>query len=44
MKYKSQHEQSYNIVNSFLLYYHGKTNNIELQKYLWLDRRQKVQA
>jgi hypothetical protein len=28
MKYKGQHEQSYNIVNSFLLYYHGKTETI----------------
>jgi hypothetical protein len=25
VKYKRQHKQSYNIVNSFLLYYHGKT-------------------
>jgi hypothetical protein len=24
MKYKRQHKQSYNIVNSFLLYHHGK--------------------
>jgi hypothetical protein len=24
VKYKRQHKQSYNIVNSFLLYYHGK--------------------
>jgi hypothetical protein len=24
MKCKRQHKQSYNIVNSFLLYYHGK--------------------
>jgi hypothetical protein len=28
MKYKRQHKQSYNIVNSFLLYYHGKTETI----------------
>jgi hypothetical protein len=24
MKYKRQHKQSYNVVNSFLLYRHGK--------------------
>jgi hypothetical protein len=28
MKYKRQHKQSYNIVNSFLVYYHGKTKTI----------------
>jgi hypothetical protein len=28
MQYKRQHKQSYNIVNSFLLYYHGKTETI----------------
>jgi hypothetical protein len=28
MKYKRQHKQSYNIANSFLLYYHGKTETI----------------
>jgi hypothetical protein len=28
VKYKRQHKQSYNIVNSFLLYYHGKTGTI----------------
>jgi hypothetical protein len=28
MKYKSQHEQSYNIINSFSLYYHGKIETI----------------
>jgi hypothetical protein len=28
MKYKIQHKQSYNIVNSFLLYHHGKTETI----------------
>jgi hypothetical protein len=28
MKYKRQHKQSYNIVNSFLLYYHGKAETI----------------
>jgi hypothetical protein len=28
MKYKRQHKQSYNIINSFLLYYHGKTKAI----------------
>jgi hypothetical protein len=28
MKYKRQHKQSYNIINSFLLYYHGKTETI----------------
>jgi hypothetical protein len=28
MKYKRQHEQSYDIVNSSLLYYHGKTETI----------------
>jgi hypothetical protein len=41
MKYERRHEQSYNIINSFSSYYHGETNNIELQIYLWLDRRQK---
>ena len=28
MKYKRQHKQSYNIIRSFLLYYHGKTKTI----------------
>jgi hypothetical protein len=28
MKYKRQHEQSYNIINSSLLYYHGRTETI----------------
>jgi hypothetical protein len=28
MKYKRQHKQSYNIINSFLLYYHGKIETI----------------
>jgi hypothetical protein len=28
MKYKRQHEQSYNIINLFLLYYHEKTETI----------------
>ena len=28
MKYKRRHKQSYNVVNSFLLYYHGKTEII----------------
>jgi hypothetical protein len=28
MKYKRQHKQSYNIVNLFLVYYHGKTETI----------------
>jgi hypothetical protein len=28
VKYKRQHKQSYNIVNSFLLYYLGKTEII----------------
>jgi hypothetical protein len=28
MKYKRQHKESYNIVNSFLLYYHGKLETI----------------
>jgi hypothetical protein len=28
MKYKRQYKQSYNIINSFLLYYHGKTETI----------------
>jgi hypothetical protein len=28
MKYKKQHEQSHNIINSSLLYYHGKTETI----------------
>ena len=28
MKYKRQHKQSYNNINSFLLYYHGKTETI----------------
>jgi hypothetical protein len=28
MKYKRQHKQLYNIANSFLLYYHGKTETI----------------
>jgi hypothetical protein len=28
MKYKRQHKQSYNIINSFLLYYYGKTKTI----------------
>ena len=28
MKYKRQHKQSYNIINSFSLYYHGYTETI----------------
>jgi hypothetical protein len=28
MEYKRQHKQLYNIANSFLLYYHGKTETI----------------
>jgi hypothetical protein len=28
MKYKRQHERSYNIVNLFSVYYHGKTETI----------------
>jgi hypothetical protein len=28
MKYNRQHKQSYNFVNLFLLYYHGKTEKI----------------
>jgi hypothetical protein len=28
MKYKRQHEQSYKIINSSTLYYHGKTETI----------------
>jgi hypothetical protein len=28
MKYRRQHKQSYNIINSFSLYYHGKTETI----------------
>jgi hypothetical protein len=32
MKCKRQHKQSYNIVNSFLLYYHGKTEIISYYK------------
>jgi hypothetical protein len=28
MKYKRQHEQSYNIINSSLLYYHGRIETI----------------
>jgi hypothetical protein len=28
MKYKSQHKQAYNIVNSFSLYYHEKVETI----------------
>ena len=28
MKYKRRHKQSYNVVNSFLLYYHGKVETI----------------
>ena len=28
MKYNRQHKQSYNFVNLFLLYYHGKTETI----------------
>jgi hypothetical protein len=33
MKYKRQHEQSYSIINSFSLYYHGKTETILNYKY-----------
>jgi hypothetical protein len=33
MKYKRQHEQSYNIINSSSLYYHGKTETI--LNYCW---------
>jgi hypothetical protein len=32
MKCKRQHKQSYNIVNSFLLYYHGKIEIISTYK------------
>jgi hypothetical protein len=28
MKNKRQHKHSYNIINSFLLYYHGKTETV----------------
>jgi hypothetical protein len=28
MKYKRQHKQLYNVVNSFLLYHHGKVETI----------------
>jgi hypothetical protein len=28
MKYKRQHKQSYNIIESFSLYYHGKAETI----------------
>jgi hypothetical protein len=28
MKYTRQHERSLNIINSFLLYYHGKIDTI----------------
>jgi hypothetical protein len=28
MKYKRQHKQSYDVVNSFLLYHHGKVGTI----------------
>jgi hypothetical protein len=28
MAYKKQHKQSYNIINSFLLYNHGKASTI----------------
>jgi hypothetical protein len=28
MKYGKQHKQSYNTINSFSLYYHGKTEAI----------------
>jgi hypothetical protein len=28
VKYKRQHKQSYNVVNSFLLYHHGKVETI----------------
>jgi hypothetical protein len=28
MEYERQHKQSYNIINSFLLYYHGKIETI----------------
>jgi hypothetical protein len=42
MKYKRQHKQSCNIVNSFFIISLWKgRNNIELQRYLRLDRRQK---
>jgi hypothetical protein len=33
MKYKRQHKQSYNIINSYSLYYHGKTETILNYKY-----------
>jgi hypothetical protein len=33
MKYKRQYKQSYNIINSFSLYYHGKTETILSYKY-----------
>jgi hypothetical protein len=43
MTYKKQHELSYNIINSFLFIISSwkSRNNIELQKYLRLVRRQK---
>jgi hypothetical protein len=44
MKHKRQHKQSYNIINSFSSYYSRKTNNIELQMYLQLDQKVRVQA
>jgi hypothetical protein len=33
MKYKRQHKQLYNIINSFSLYYHRKTETILNYKY-----------
>jgi hypothetical protein len=33
MKYKRQHKQSYNIINSLSSYYHGKTETILNYKY-----------
>jgi hypothetical protein len=45
MKYKRRHKRSYNVVNSFLLYYHEKAETIlNYKRYLRLDRRQKIQA
>jgi hypothetical protein len=32
MKYKGQHKQSYNVINSFLLYYHERVETISNYK------------
>jgi hypothetical protein len=40
MKYKRQHIQLYNIINSLSLYYSGKTETIlNYKRYLRLDER-----